>query len=511
VAFQLSTAPDADLGETGSAIDDWASLELSPWLDTALTREEVEARLKVYANRYPGVLLYRIDGGSVDFAEGIRDTHPHCLDRTNAMGIRAIAYRNLLQAAVDYFSLRDISILVGVHVNDLYIAGCDAPIFFFQKPRGTRGILVPDIDVILFNYFLDVNGEFADDTPFIDKIPKAIFAGSTTGDLVLTADHVVHNRNARIRAARFYLAQDDIIFELPNIVQCDTPETVDLIRSYGIEGRSRSWLEQLGYRYLISLDGNGATCSRVALALLSRSVLLKFNSDNLLYYFHGMQPWQHYIPVGQEQDIVQLLAERNDFMGSHARIAEQSRAFAEQFLSRASVLRYVASLLVKYDGLFGTGDATELEPAPHPAIDSATYVSGEGLIWTENGGWAGGPSSNPIEGFTLLPAGLLSEQIQYCGIHADGSPTEMRRGRQFCGDKGGGVPLHGMHVELVGSARDAYRVCLTGHFADGQSRSGEEIHHHAALSSFKISLEPQSGAGWWNLLIKRVRGRRGRD
>jgi hypothetical protein len=46
-----------------------------------------------------------------------------------------------------------------------------------------------------------------------------------------------------------------------------------------------SWREQLRHRFLLSLDGNGAVCARLAIGLKSNSAVVKYRSPYIFTIF----------------------------------------------------------------------------------------------------------------------------------------------------------------------------------------------------------------------------------
>jgi len=242
-----------------------------------------------------------------------------------------------------------------VYVADLHLSRPRAPVFCYQKRAGDRGLLLPDVDLLIDNYCDTQDGRYADQTPFEAKRPQAIFVGSTTGSETLTLADVRQRTNARLDAALYFRDEDSVIFELPSIVQCDHEETRIAIERLGISGRRWSWAEQQEYRYMLSMDGNGATCSRVAATLHGHQVLAKYASPNLLYYFHGLEPWKHFVPINEHGDVLDLVSDAGADFTLHKSIADQSREFASRFLKREPILRYSAMLLTRYIQQFGTG------------------------------------------------------------------------------------------------------------------------------------------------------------
>jgi len=141
-------------------------------------------------------------------------------------------------------------------------------------------------------------------------------------------------------------------FRLPLIVQCDTKETEDAIRALGFGEGKASWPDQLKSKFLISVDGNGATCSRVVIALKSNSVLLKYRSVNLLYYFSGLNEYFHYIPVNDAIDIRQIVKAERRSPGLCKSISEHGSDFYLKYLTAEASKRYAATLLEQYARIF---------------------------------------------------------------------------------------------------------------------------------------------------------------
>ena len=137
-------------------------------------------------------------------------------------------------------------------------------------------------------------------------------------------------------------------FVLPNIVQVADAETYDHLVGLGLGDRRIEWREQAGCKYLISMDGNGATCSRVAAALKSNSVLLKYDSPYQLFYFKGLRSWDNFIPVQEDQDVLDIMALGARRPRKMASVAKRGRRFYARFLNRPFCELYVAELLKAY-------------------------------------------------------------------------------------------------------------------------------------------------------------------
>ena len=100
---------------------------------------------------------------------------------------------------------------------------------------------------------------------------------------------------------------DLVEFRLPRLVHCADAAAAALMVEMGLGTGEQPWRYQFRRKFIISMDGNGATCSRVAIALRSRSVLVKYGSPYELYYSGGLAPWLHYIPVERDAEVADLV------------------------------------------------------------------------------------------------------------------------------------------------------------------------------------------------------------
>ena len=216
----------------------------------------------------------------------------------------------------------------------------------------------------------------------------------------------------RLRAAGFFQGNERVDFRLPHIVQVTEQEAQALLETMPFCRKPfLSWEEQLRRQFILSMDGNGATCSRVVIALLSNSVLLKYDSDDILYYFDGMRPWVHYVPVTSDSDVEKIIDLEARNPARFEQIAAAGRKFAMTYLTRDRVYEYTKILLMLYaECVPGTLDIA-LGHAPQTAEPSqpispkvVAHVQNIGDIESGQDGWVGAPGSGlAIEGFAIAP------------------------------------------------------------------------------------------------------------
>ena len=215
----------------------------------------------------------------------------------------------------------------------------DGAVFSFQKTAGSTVMLLPDIDFLGNDFYRDAS--FVDETSFAEKRQSAAFAGSTTGAGTITLEALAGADIPRIRLARFARGRNDMDVRLPNLTQYQDLDVARAMVAEGLGGPFVSWTEQYCHRYLISMDGNGATCSRLYLALASNCCPIRYASPFALHYTAALIDGAHYIGVTADEEIsaAMISFERGD------RISAAGKEFAGTFLSRDALELYTYFLL----------------------------------------------------------------------------------------------------------------------------------------------------------------------
>ena len=233
---------------------------------------------------------------------------------------------------------------VAMETHDTALYGDEAPVFCHQKLASARKMLLPDADFMHQGWY----EAGVEEPAWADKRPVAAFAGSSTGGDVLSRRDVEEARPQRLRWALSALGRPQVDFRICDDVQCDGEETAALLRAQPYFGPRMSWEAQLENRYLISVDGNGATCSRVVNALRSGSVLLKSDSPHRLFYFDGLRPFEHYVPVNDLNEVEAVIADLESGRLSAAAITAAANRFFRELLTRPAVEAYTRRLLERY-------------------------------------------------------------------------------------------------------------------------------------------------------------------
>ena len=443
----------------------WAMRELAPWRFRPVDRDYAETSFRSFNESKADIFVYRFAAGSVEM-----DTKSVSLGTDKSTANRAQKYLAFFCDAAARLP-SDFSATLAMGCGDKVEFAADVPVFCFQKRRGNLTVLAPDIDFLDFNFY--EGEEFNDTVRYEDKIDKAIFVGGTTGGAV-TVDAARTCSLPRLRAARFFWGNQRVDFLLPQIVQTANEEARALLEKMPFCRPGRmGWKQQLTRRFLISMDGNGATCSRVAIALRSNSVLLKYDSDELLYYFQGLQPFLHYIPIARDTDVEKTFDLDAWAAGTLEDIARAGAAFGARHLTREATTDYMARLLTLYAACF-TGSIAVSPPAPKPAQTPAeklfllAHIENVGDREADSQGWVG-ISSNPnrLEGFEVsCSAPWWPTQVTYQAVLADQSLGPRIAGGDYCGTRGKQQPIHGYVLNVASDAPTGFQIVCDAIFRD---------------------------------------------
>jgi len=397
--------------------------------DRQISHEELLSKLKQWNDGINSVAVISIHEGSI-ILHGHGNSPVVKIDNINVKRLQhyLVYFRDIAEANPGFscsfaLALED--------VND------DPSLIQFQKPINSNGFLIPDVDFLDCEYYEDAR--YVDSYAYESKINKAVFIGSTTGGGVLNIKGIKHNPSPRIRSALHFKNYEDVIFELPSICHCDSPETIEYIRSLGIGSELRTWQDQLQYKFILSMDGNGATCSRIAAALMSNSVLCKYDSIHELYYFPLLIPWVHYIPIHEDADVLKVIQMEKKDPGRFREIAENGTAFAKEYLSRESVNKYTSLLLSEYSRLY-------------PDLNMDTLVS-HGLPIVHQDDW---PKQTVNVSSSIDPAQIIQCLSGHVANHGDHVSADSNT----IGIKGSGKELEGVRITLREDLKNdfSYRV-----------------------------------------------------
>ena len=319
--------------DTIHELEAWADEECSRW---APVNTSFFDDFSHEANKLLSVYVFDLATGEVTFRQKSIETPP--------LRRRAQVYEAFLKTLAAKLAPRAPITLI-LDVEDECRDFPEVPVMSFQRRIGSPNLLLPDIDCLGTSFYAGPHWALPDVLPFQDKLNEAIFVGSTTGVPSVSERHVREGSLPRLRAARFFRDKPNVTFLLPGVVQCETKAVEDLLRAEGFGTRHVPWHEQLRYKFLISMDGNGATLSRVHVALASNSALIKYTSPNEAFYFRYLVAGEHYISVERDAEILDVVAGNPMRFAS---VAQAGRRFADTYLTREMVEVYATRMLAAY-------------------------------------------------------------------------------------------------------------------------------------------------------------------
>ena len=125
----------------------------------------------------------------------------------------------------------------------------------------------------------------------------------------------------------------------------------ELINAQFVDKRTVKFVkpeDHLDYKYLISVDGIRCTWVRLVWHLHSNSLVFKHQSNQVQWFYKGIQPYVHYVPVKDEYSLL----ERIQWAQSHPlevrTIVENASLFVEKNLALEDMYHYFIVLLSEY-------------------------------------------------------------------------------------------------------------------------------------------------------------------
>lgn len=223
-----------------------------------------------------------------------------------------------------------------------------SPCFVFAKSeRVGNFVLMPDFKALngygkLRQQILAANAQF----PWKDKTAQAFWRGSTTSGFFEKDNWDRFCRGKLVLTSLRFPKEIDARFT--GVVQC-TPDVPGLMKAKGMVSKSVEKADHLQYKYLIDVDGNSCTYERCFWLLLSNSLVLKQVTPNIQWYYGGLKPFVHFLPL--KEDLSDLL-EQIQWAKAHDEeaqaIARRSTEFVQENLSAESIFQYMALLLTEY-------------------------------------------------------------------------------------------------------------------------------------------------------------------
>lgn len=207
--------------------------------------------------------------------------------------------------------------------------------FFIKENKNSNwGRLLANIEKASENY------------PWAKKISKVFWRGVTTGDfhpytienfskLPRLTISILSKLYPDLIDANFSAYSPQIMYEHfgPNL-----REFCQLLLGGRLQKANEA--DHLKYKYLISLDGNAATGTRVSWIMYSNSVLLKQESDKIQWYYSALKPYVNYVPV--KHDLSDIF-DQIEWMKENDAKVEQISINAHNFIQNNMLAEHIDS------------------------------------------------------------------------------------------------------------------------------------------------------------------------
>lgn len=309
--------------------------DLLPFHEKGVTKEQIDQLMK--ADPIDCLLRCQIKNRKIQFSK----------NRSLDSDLRAETVSKALTLLNRMIALPDLDFVVCLE-DFITRRNGKIPCFAFAKDKQQVGaILIPDFEALagyddLVDEILKLNGKF----PWKKKKTKAFWRGATTGG-ALTA------RNwrdfPRCQLALLSLDRPRLLdAKFTSVVQAE-PQVPSILEREGLLGSMASKEKHLEYKYLLDVDGNSCTYSRYYWELLSSSVVFKHASQNIQWYYRGLIPYVHYIPIAADfSDLFEQInwAILND--AAAQKIARQASRFIQENLLKEDIYCYLYYALIEY-------------------------------------------------------------------------------------------------------------------------------------------------------------------
>lgn len=187
----------------------------------------------------------------------------------------------------------DVSGFYNIQLHDSYCYLNDSKdytnVFTFTKFKIDKGpVLLPD-SYMMGNWGNQLNN-ISDNLPWESKQSKIIWKGTTTGN-------TNPKLNQRIKTCLWGLTKPDITeFNITNIAQMSVESVLESVPNFrDIYGQPMNQNEQMKFRYHLSMDGN--TCNWSVWPYCTKSLVFKYKSPEMLWYYPIMQNKTHFVEV----------------------------------------------------------------------------------------------------------------------------------------------------------------------------------------------------------------------
>jgi hypothetical protein len=216
-----------------------------------------------------------------------------------------------------------------------------APVLISAKRKNTPYVvLIPDWRSVSWHWDGNIKSilSSANQTPWNQKVNRAIWRGDLTRHIRLKLCEIGKQFPHLIDAKINKKANDPIIQQK--------------IEKEELSGGWIGWDTFLKHKFLPILDGVMCAAPALQWRLLSRSLTLKQESDEVQWFYKGIQPYEHYVPIRNDlSDVVEQIQWATTHDAECEQISNRAYEFAIHNLLMEDVYHYFYSVLQRYGEL----------------------------------------------------------------------------------------------------------------------------------------------------------------
>lgn len=218
-----------------------------------------------------------------------------------------------------------------------------------KEPKTRSVVLIPNLVVLseswynMANEILSINRQI----PWNEKKGQAFWRGGTSDVNVLERDRDDFSPTPRWNLCA--LSQNVPEYINARFYTADSPTLLNAALQANLLAPFVSKMEHLQYKYLPDLDGHMCSSPGLLWRLLSGSLTLKQESDQIQWFHGAILPYRHYLPIANDMsDFI----EKIDWAETHEKevleIIDNAQDFVLQHLMYEDCYRYLYQVLEKY-------------------------------------------------------------------------------------------------------------------------------------------------------------------
>lgn len=219
-----------------------------------------------------------------------------------------------------------------------------------QQLANGKVVLIPD-NKALHGYQQKFNSidRALNNHPWHERDNKIFWRGSLSGEVLY--GNRIHQmpRLVMINYAKDYNFMDVGITSIPKSVKHNNRMLDD---SYLPLKPYVKFEQALKFKYMLDIDGNSCTFSRMAWLLYSNSLVFKVKSDQKQWYYNKLQPGIHFLEINRDfGNLEELYTWAEENPEQVTLIIRKARELAEQTFNHVAIQNSLKMALIEYNNL----------------------------------------------------------------------------------------------------------------------------------------------------------------